>query len=98
MLWSYSHLPPFEALEPRTSQIELVLGEESGFFRCFFSLIYIITNYGYCCYCCSYSTRVEKEEEVVITEEHKKPANKRNPRHSKLGRRKRLGKIYHFQY
>ncbi len=50
---------------------------------------YAFTSYGRCCACCSYSTRVEKEE-VVTTQEHKNPTSKRNPRNSKPG------KIYTF--
>jgi hypothetical protein len=89
---------PLKLWNSELHKLNLYWEKKMGFFRCFFSFIYIITNYGCCCYCCSYNTRVEKEEEVLITEEHKKPANKRNPRNSKLGRRKRLGKIYRFQY
>jgi len=54
---------------------------------CPFSFAYVVTNYGCCCSYCNYSTRVEKEE-VVIIQEHKKPTSKRNPRNSKLKRRK----------
>jgi len=42
-----------------------------------------IASYGCCCSFGSYSTRVKKEEEIIITQEHKKPTSKRNPRNSK---------------
>jgi hypothetical protein len=76
-----SFFPP----ELRTSQLV-------AYFQCPFSLAYIIANYGYCCSYCSCSTKVEKEEEVVAIQKHKKLASKRNPRNSKPG------KIYHFQH
>jgi hypothetical protein len=53
-----------------------------------FSLAYVTTSYGYCCSYYTCSIRVEKEKEVATTEEHKKPASKRNPRNSKPRRRK----------
>jgi hypothetical protein len=59
-----------------------------GFLGVPFSLAYTIANYGYCCSYCSYSTKVEKEEEIVATQEHNKPTSKRNPRNSKPGRKK----------
>jgi hypothetical protein len=43
-----------------------------------------IASYGFCCSYCSYNIRVEKEEEVVAIQEHKKPTRKRNPINSKL--------------
>jgi hypothetical protein len=49
-------------------------------------------SYGCSCSCCNCSAIVEKEEKVAETQEYKKPASKRNPRNSKLG------KIYHFQH
>jgi hypothetical protein len=39
-------------------------------------------------FCYSCSTRVEKEQEKITTQEQKKLANKRNPRNSMPGRRK----------
>jgi hypothetical protein len=57
-----------------------------------FSFACVIASYGCCCSYCSYSTRVEKEKEVVTTQEHKKPASKRNLRNSKPR------KIYSFQH
>jgi hypothetical protein len=36
---------------------------------------------------CSYSIRVEKEEEVTSTQEHKKPVSKINPRNLKPRRK-----------
>jgi len=43
-----------------------------SFFPCF-----VVASYG--CYCSyySYSTRVEKEKEVLATQEHKKPTRKK---------------------
>jgi hypothetical protein len=60
-----------------------------------FSFTYAITSYG-CCSCCSCSTRVEKEEKVVATQEHKnQQAKKTLKTQSQEG--KRLEKIYCFQ-
>jgi hypothetical protein len=56
------------------------------------SLAYTVVSYGCCCSCCNCSTIVEKEEEVITIQEHKKPTSKRNPRNSKPR------KIYHFQH
>jgi hypothetical protein len=57
-----------------------------------FSLACAAANYGCYCSCYSYSTKVKKEKEVAITQEHKKPASKRNPRNSKPK------KTYHFHH
>jgi hypothetical protein len=67
----------------------LLCNNFDGLFRCPFSFGYVVASYG-CCSCCSYSTRVEKEEEITGTQEHKKTTSKRNPRNprnSKPGRR-----------
>jgi hypothetical protein len=61
----------------RTSQLVVC-------FWCPFSLTYIVANYGRCCSCCNYNTRVEKLKEAATTQEHKKPTSKRNLRNSKL--------------
>jgi hypothetical protein len=72
MLWSSLLFPPSKAPKLRTSQLV-------AYFRCPFSLAYASTSYGCCCSSYSYSIRVE-EKEVVVTQKHKKPASKRNPR------------------
>jgi len=69
-------MPPSEAPKLRTSQLVAC-------FWCPFSLAYVVASYGYYCSCCSCSTKIEKEKEVVATQKHKKLANKRNPRNSK---------------
>jgi hypothetical protein len=76
-LWNSSFLPPFEASELKTSQLIV-------YFQCPFSLAYVVASYG--CSCCSCNTKIKKEKEVASTQEHKKPASKRNPRNSKPGK------------
>jgi hypothetical protein len=46
--------------------------------RCHFSLVYIVASYGYCCSYCSCNTKVEEEKKIATTQEHKKPATKKN--------------------
>jgi hypothetical protein len=70
---------------------KLKTSQPVAYFRCRFSFVYAIANYG-CYYSCySYSIKVKKEE-VTSTQEHKKPTSKRNQKNSKLR------KIYHFQH
>ncbi len=76
-------------LPPKLRNSEL---HACSLFPCPFPLAYIATSYGYYCSCCSCNTKVEKENEVIATQEHKKPTSKRNPRNSKPG------KICHFQH
>jgi hypothetical protein len=71
----------------------LLCNSYCGLFRCPFSLAYIVVSYGYCWSYCSYGTKVEKEEEVTATQEHKKPASKRNLRNSKSRRREPKKKL-----
>jgi hypothetical protein len=56
---------------------KLVVAAIMGFFA------YTIVSYSCCCFCCSFSTRIEKEKEVASTQKHKKLISKRNPRNSK---------------
>jgi hypothetical protein len=39
-------------------------------------LAYTIANYDYYCFCCSYSTKVEKKK-VATIQKHKKPTRKK---------------------
>jgi hypothetical protein len=69
-LWSSSLLPPSKTLEFITSQLVV-------YFQCPFSFAYIVINFGCCCSCCSYSTKIKEGKKVVAIQEHKKPTSKK---------------------